>query len=279
MALKDILVHMDSSPAAPARLDHAIRLAQKHDAHLVALYVVAIAPIHQYTEADLGPELIEAHDKFMRESAAQAKVVFDAHTQAAGIRTEWRQAEGAVPEMVTLHARYADVVVLGQRMKDRLDAGAAPELPDHVVLDVGRPAIVIPHGHSTESTGDRVLLAWNAGGAAARAANDALPILEAASEVRILVINPESGILAHGDMPGADIATHLARHNVHGEVVQVNIGDRSQVADELLKQVAAFGADFLVMGSYGSFRLRELVFGGVTRRILETMTVPTFLSR
>ena len=80
MALKDILVHMDSSPAAPARLDHAIRLAQKHDAHLVALYVVAIAPIHQYTEADLGPELIEAHDKFMCESAAQAKVVFDAHT-------------------------------------------------------------------------------------------------------------------------------------------------------------------------------------------------------
>lgn len=279
MALKDILVHMDSSPAAPARLDYAIRMAQKYDAHVAALYVVAIAPIHQYTEADLGPELIEAHDKFMRESAAQAKAVFDARVQAAGIAAEWRQAEGVVPEMVTLHARYADMVVLGQRMKDRLDAGAAPELPDHVVLDVGRPAVVVPHARVPASACDRVLVAWNASRAAARAANDALPILEAASDVRILVINPETGLMGHGELPGADIATHLARHNVHGDVVQVNIGDRSQVADELLKQVAAFNADFMVMGSYGSFRLRELVFGGVTRRILDTMTVPIFLSR
>jgi nucleotide-binding universal stress UspA family protein len=279
MALKDILVHMDSSPAAPDRLDYAIRLAQRHEAHLAALYVVAIAPIHQYTEADLGPELIEAHDKFMRESAAEAKAIFDAKTQAAGIAAEWRQAEGAVPEMVTLHARYADLVVVGQRMKDRLDAGAAPELPDHVVLDVGRPAVVVPHGKTFPTTGDRVLLAWNASRAAARAANDALPILEAAAEVRILIINPESGIMGHGELPGTDIATHLARHDVKGEVVQVNIADRSEVADELLKQLAAFNADFMVMGSYGSFRLRELVFGGVTRRILDAMTVPIFLSR
>jgi nucleotide-binding universal stress UspA family protein len=278
MALKDILVHMDSSPATPSRLDYAIGLAQKHEAHLSALYVVAIAPIHQYTEADLGPELIEAHDKFMRESAAQAKDIFDEKTRAAGLSSEWRQAEGAVPEMVTLHARYADMVVLGQRMKDRLDAGAAPELPDHVVLDVGRPALVVPYAKVPDTVGDRVLLAWNASRAAARAANDALPILEAAKDVLIMVINPEPGIMGHGDVPGADIATHLSRHGVRGEVVQVN-ADRNNVGDELLKQIAAFNADCMVMGSYGSFRLRELVFGGVTRRILEAMTVPVFLSR
>ncbi len=278
MALKDILVHMDSSPAAPDRLDYAIRLAQKHDAHLAVLYVVAIAPIHQYTEADLGPELIEAHDRFMRESAAAAKNIFDHKTTAAGIAAEWRQAEGAVPEMVTLHGRYSDLVVVGQRMKDRLDAGAAPELPDHVVLDAGRPAVVVPHAKLPETDSERVLLAWNAGRAAARAANDALPILEAAKEVLILSINPEPGIMGHGELPGADIATHLARHGISGEVVQVT-ADRTQVADELLRQIAAFNADFMVMGSYGSFRLRELVFGGVTRRILDTMTVPIYLSR
>ncbi|MFT5538768.1 MAG: nucleotide-binding universal stress UspA family protein [Alphaproteobacteria bacterium] len=278
MALKDILVHMDSSPATPSRLDYAIRLAQKHEAHLAALYVVAIAPIHQYTEADLGPELIEAHDKFMRESAAQAKDIFDEKTRSAGLSAEWRQAEGAVPEMVTLHARYADMVVLGQRMKDRLDAGAAPELPDHVVLDVGRPALVVPHAKVPDTAADRVLLAWNATRTAARAANDALPILEVAKDVLIMVINPEPGIMGHGDVPGADIATHLSRHGVRSDVVQVNT-DRNSIGDELLKQIAAFNADFMVMGSYGSFRLRELVFGGVTRRILAAMTVPIFLSR
>lgn len=278
MAVKDILVHMDSSPAASARLDYAIQLARKHDAHLAAVYVVAIAPIHQYTEADLGPELIEAHDRFMRESADAAKEVFEARCQAAGFEGEWRQAEGAVPEMLTLHARYADLVVVGQRVRDRLDAGSAPELPDHVVLDAGRPAIVVPAKGPPDTVGDRVVLAWNAGRAAARAANDALPLLEKASDVLIVTINPESSLMEHGELPGADIATHLARHGVKGEVVQIN-ADRSNVADEMLKQVAAFSADFMVMGSYGSFRIRELVFGGVTRRILETMTVPIYLSR
>ncbi len=278
MALKDILVHIDSSPAAADRLDYAIRLAKKHDAHLAAVYVVAIAPIHQYTEADLGPELIEAHDKFMRESAAAAKQVFDARCQAAGFAAEWREVEGAVPEMMTLHARYADLVVVGQRLKDRLDAGSAPELPDHVVLDAGRPAVVVPGRGAPETTGERILLAWNASRAAARAANDAMPILQAAGEVLVLAINPESGIMGHGELPGADVATHLARHDVKAEVVQIN-ADRANVGDELNRQVAAFNADFMVMGSYGSFRIRELVFGGVTRRILETASVPVFLSR
>ena len=169
MALKDILVHIDSSPANAARLDFAIRLAQTHDAHLSAVYVVAIAPIHQYTEADLGPELIEAHDRFMRESAEEAKRQFDEKIAQAGIAAEWRQVEGAVPEMVVLNVRYADLAVVGQRVPGRLDAGAAPELPDHVVMDVGRPAIVVPYSGVPDTVGKRVLLAWNASRAAARA--------------------------------------------------------------------------------------------------------------
>lgn len=278
MALQDLLVHIDSSPSAPDRLDFAIRLAQAHEAHLAAVYVVAVAPIHQYTEADLGPELIEAHDRFMRESAAEAKHQFDEKIERAGIAAEWRQVEGAVPEMLTLSARYADLTLVGQRIPGRLDAGAAPELPDHVVLDVGRPAIVVPHAGAPDTVGKRILLAWNASRAAARATNDALPLLQAADEVRILVINAERGIMAHGELPGADIATHLARHDVKGEVVEVT-ADRSTVGDELIKQCGEFNADMMVIGSYGSFRLRELVFGGTTRRILEKMTVPVFMSR
>ena len=278
MALNDILVHIDSSPAAPAQLDYAVRLAEKHEAHLSALYVIAIAPIHQYTEADLGPELIEAHDRFMRESAAEAKAMFDARVANSSITAEWRQVEGAVPEMVVLHSRYADLAVLGQRIVGRLDAGAAPELPDHVVLDVGRPAVDVPHSFEPQTIGSRVLLAWNASRDAARAANDALPILQAADDVRVMIINPEKGIMGLGELPGADIATHLARHGVKAEVVEVTAG-RKKVGDELLSQINAFNADFMVMGSYGSFRLRELVFGGTTRRILEAMTVPILMSR
>ena len=278
MALRDILIHIDSSPATVARLDFAIRLAKAHDAHLVAVYVVAIAPIHQYTEADLGPELIEAHDRFMRESAEEAKRQFDEKIASADIAAEWRQVEGAVPEMVVLNARYVDLTILGQRVPGRLDAGAAPELPDHVVVDVGRPAIVVPYEGAPDTVGKRILLAWNASRAAARACNDALPLLQAADEVRIMIINPEQGIMGHGELPGDDVATHLARHGVKGEVVEVT-ANRTAVADELVTQCDAFSADMMVIGSYGSFRLRELVFGRTTRQILEKMTVPVFVSR
>ena len=278
MTLKDILVHVDSSPAVAGRLDYAIRLAEIHDAHLSAIYVVAVAPIHQYAEADLGPELIEAHDRFMRESAEEAKRLFDEKIASSGITAEWRQIEGAVPEMVVHNARYVDLTILGQRVQGRLDAGAAPELPDHVVLDVGRPAIVVPYAGTPDTVARRVLLAWNPSRAAARATNDALPILQEADEVCIMVINPEKGIMGHGELPGADIATHLARHGVKGEVVEVT-ADRNSVGDKLIDQCAAFNADLIVIGSYGSFRLRELVFGGTTRRILEKMSVPVYMSR
>jgi nucleotide-binding universal stress UspA family protein len=214
----------------------------------------------------------------MRESAEEAKGQFDEKIARSGIAAEWRQVEGAVPEMLVLNARYADLAVVGQRMPGRLDAGAAPELPDHVVLDVGRPAVVVPFAGTPETVGKRILLAWNASRAAARATNDALPLLQAADEVRIMVINAERGIMAHGDLPGADIATHLARHGVKGEVVEVT-ADRGTVGDELIAQCEDFNADMMVIGSYGSFRIRELVFGGTTRRILEKMTVPVFMSR
>ena len=93
-----------------------------------------------------------------------------------------------------------------------------------------------------------------------------------------MIINPEQGIMGHGELPGADVATHLARHGVKGEVVEVT-ANRSAVADELVTQCDAFSADMMVIGSYGSFRLRELVFGRTTRHILEKMTVPVFVSR
>ena len=140
------------------------------------------------------------------------------------------------------------------------------------------PAVVVPHTDQPKTVANRVLVAWNASRAAARAVNDGLPILEAAEEVRIVVINAEKGLSAHGELPGADIATHLARHGIEGEVVEIT-ASRATIGDELIAQIEAFSADFMVMGSYGSFRLRELVFGGTTRRILDRMTVPIMMSR
>ena len=103
--------------------------------------------------------------------------------------------------------------------------------------------------------------------------NSAMPILENADSIEVFAVEPH-GI---GDIPGADIATHLARHGLKAEASKTT-GIDIDVGDVLLNQVADSGADMVVMGAYGHSRMRELVLGGATRRLLEHMTVPVLLS-
>ena len=85
------------------------------------------------------------------------------------------------------------------------------------------------------------------------------------------------GARAHGEEPGADIATHLARHGVKVEVKVFDQRDLS-VSDVIHARMADEGTDLLVLGAYGHTRLREMVLGGVTRDLLRAMTVPLFMA-
>ena len=107
--------------------------------------------------------------------------------------------------------------------------------------------------------------------------HDALPLLEKASKVTILAINPRRGVQGHGDVPAADIALHLARHGVRAEASHTIANDISD-GDALLSYASDIGADLIVAGGYGHSRAREMVFGGVTRTLMEQMTVPVLLS-
>jgi nucleotide-binding universal stress UspA family protein len=121
------------------------------------------------------------------------------------------------------------------------------------------------------------MIAWDSGREAARAVNDALPVLEQATAVTVLSVNPRPGIDLHGEEPGADIALHLSRHGVKVEVQQTQV-EEINVGDTVLSRLADLGCDLLVMGAYGHSRLREVVLGGVTRTLFESMTVPVLMS-
>ena len=107
--------------------------------------------------------------------------------------------------------------------------------------------------------------------------NDALPLLETAEKVSVLAVNPKPGFDGLGDEPGADIALHLARHGVM--VTADHFSARGMDAgDMILNYATDVSADLLVMGAYGRSRLRELVLGGVTRHIMQHMTIPVLFS-
>jgi len=278
MSYRDMLVHVDSSSASSERLEVAARLARTFDAHLIGLYVAALAPIHQYAEADFGPDLVEAHDKYMREAADEAERTFRSRIEAGALKSEWRRLEGNLPDLVLLNSRYVDLVVLGQRDPERLDPGTSPELPEHVILDAGRPVLIVPRAGSFPTVGARVVVAWTPSRGAVRAVNDALPILQAAKEVKILAVNPEIGLGGHGEVPGADIALHLARHGVNAEAMQIESADK-RFGITIMNEAEKAGADLIVCGAFGHSRLRELVLGGVTRRLLSDAKIPVLFSR
>jgi nucleotide-binding universal stress UspA family protein len=280
MSYKDLLVVLDSDAASRGRIALAAALAERFASHLVGLYPLPIpqAPRHlgYYDPALLDP--------FFRELRAQAQEVSDKEREAfehaaslRGLSAEWRVVDEGPQSDTALHARYVDLTILGQLDPDRSDADLVRPRPEHVTLASGRPILVVPYAGRFETVGRRVLIGWNATREATRAVNDAMPLLAAAEVVTVLTIDAREGPDAHGELPGADISLHLARHDVKAEVERT-VSAGIPAGEVLLSRAADLGADLLVIGAYGHSRVRELLLGGATRSILQSMTVPVLMS-
>jgi nucleotide-binding universal stress UspA family protein len=262
MAFKDLLVHLDDTKGCAARVDAAIELAIAHDAHLTGVYVVTDPSPSSFVQGYMPADVLNMLQRQARERADAALARFAEFAKRNQISFETRSDRvlyTAMPEALATNARYADL------------------LPEEVTLSSGRPSLVIPYIGPAATLGQRVTVAWDASREAARAVNDALPILRRAHAVGVVTVNPREGPVGHGEQPGADIALHLARHGMKVEVQRVESPD-IDVANTILSHIADRGSDLLVMGAYGHSRLRELVLGGATRTILQDMTVPVFMS-
>ncbi len=284
MALKDILVHLDNGARSGVRLDVAAALARRHGAHLTGLGVIDLPSVDFFYGsampfAGTGPEEVVER---MRSDATAAVLpveqMFHERLHAAGLEGEWRLVEGHLPAVVALHARYADLTVLGQanRYAPQENVGI-DAMVANTIMTSGRPVLGVPFAGSFPTVGNRILVAWNATKEAARAVNDALPLLAEASLVTVVAVNPKHGIAGHGDVPAADIVLHLARHGVRAEAAHTVANDIAD-GEALLSYAADIGADLVVAGAYGHSRAREMVFGGVTQTLLSEMTVPVLLS-
>jgi nucleotide-binding universal stress UspA family protein len=275
MTIKHILVHLDRSDASAGRLEAAVRLAVTHDAHLTGLYVIDLPSMVFYGVPDFPAEYAERFEAEEKVVATNLEKRFQERIAKEQLSAEWRTAEGHTVTMIGLHARYADLAVIGQAEHEALTPQR--ELPENVVLGIGRPVLIIPYIGAQPTIGENILVAWNASREAMRAITDALPILERAKNVVVIAFNPGGGVDGHGDIPSADISLWLARHGVKAEAKQAYASDMD-TGNALLSSAADLGSDLLVMGAYGHSRLRELVLGGATRQILSEMTIPVLMS-
>ncbi len=281
MALKDIVVHLGATPRSKARLEVASRLAMQHGAHLVGVHVIDIPSANYFYGAAMPfvpanpEEIVERIRAEAVEAAAPVEAAFRECLRRNGIEGEWRLVEGSPPPTVALHARYADLCIVGQPNRDEPQDADAVTVT--TVMTSGRPVLAIPFAGEFPTIGERVLVAWNASREAARALHDAMPLLTGAKQVTVLAINPQRGVGGHGDVPAADISLHLARHGLKAQAAHTVAKDISD-GEALLSYAADIGADLIVAGAYGHSRARELVFGGVTQTLIAEMTAPVLFS-
>jgi nucleotide-binding universal stress UspA family protein len=288
--IKDIIVNLSIGERASPAEDYAISVAATLDAHVagVAFLYYPIIPVAGagYTLANLygsrsgagctPPETIETQQL---DNAAATKAAIDRFATAssrAGISAE-PLTPGAsfasAGDQFGRIARYFDLSVVGQAEPDTGEI--VEKIVEAALFDSGRPVIVVPYIQKAPLKLDRVMVCWDGSRAAARAIADAMPFLERAGRVEVVIITNERG--KQDEIEGADMGQHLARHGLNVEVNRMNYGN-VDVAAALLSHAADAGTDFIVMGGYGHSRLREFVLGGATRSILRSMTAPVLMS-
>jgi nucleotide-binding universal stress UspA family protein len=275
--IKDIIVSLEHEVARDAARDFAISVAEVFDTHLAGVAITYVPKFPGYVAPQLQPEILA---KMIAESEKSAKAAvkrFEEAARRSGISAEHRLLKaigGEAPLALSTLGRRFDLSVFMQSDPNGVKNDGMIET---ALFQSGRPIIVVPYIQKDGLRLDHLVCCWDGSRAAARAINDALPLLVRAKSVDLLIVLNEKTKNNRCEIRGAEMAAHLARHEVKVEIDAIPAAD-IDVANAILSYVADNSATLIVMGGYGHARLRELILGGVTRDMLKSMTVPVYMS-
>ena len=276
MTYRSIVVHLDDTPAGEQRVDVAVQLARRVGSRLKAFCVLRGAGA-AVDVAELGAHEV-ARQVLERDAREHASALLRRTAERAALGDiEIRVLETRPLDEAQAEMRCADLAILSQPEGTSDGAAFGRQLLANAILGNGAPVLVLPYARSTFDIGRDVVVAWDGGRESARAMRDALPILGSASHVTLLSIGARAITGEDIERSQARAVAFLAAHGVHARPRRVD-STLDDPAEMMLSQLADLGADLLVMGGYGHARLRELVLGGVTRTMLEKMTVPLLVS-
>ncbi len=273
--IKDIIVSLAQGGTRDPACEYAVSAAEAFQAQLAGI-AFAYEPIIVAGEMTaIPPELVEEQLERNGRAAEASLARFEEAARRAGISFERHtstEAPGGAAYLFGEMAKVADLVIVGQ--PDPENDTYQDLIIETALFETGRPAIVVPYIQKEPFKLDRVMVCWDGSRTAARAVADAMPLLERAKAIDVVTVFEHPP--ADQRIPGADMAAHLARHGVKVNLEKI-ITD-IDAGGALLSFAADNAVDFMVMGAYGHSRLREFILGGVTRDILETMTVPVLMS-
>lgn len=275
---KNLLVHIPSERPIRSIIDSSVSLAVASGAQLDAIsvgYEAAVIDIAAIGATQLDTMILEEQRKaLVRADAALA--VFEAEARNAKIKYSY-QSISALPD------EAADIVSTAARLYD-LSIVLQPNLnietfdntiPEEVLFQSGGPVLFIPHIHSGPFLPRHIGIAWDGSRLAARALRDAMPFLDQARTIS--VISVDESRLTPVDLASAKVMAHLARRGLKANAIRL-AADDTDIDQTILSAAADEGFDLMVMGGYGHSHLKERFLGGVTRGMLQSMTLPTLMS-
>ena len=274
--IKDIIVNLTVDALRDIAGDYALSVARTFEAHVAGIGFAYEPVIPGSIFGNVAAELVQG-ERIKSENAARGAISnFEAASRRLGLSPESRLLPASPAEAADMFGRLArrfDLSVVAQAEPRSLPGREL--IIEAALFESGRPVLVVPYIEQDGLRLDRVMLCWDGTRNAARAAADAMPFLRRAKAVEVVVVAGEAG--KSDELPGADIAQHLARHGLTIEVKRIVSGG-IDVANTVLSYAADSAVDFIVMGGYGHSRLREFILGGATRGILTSMTVPVLMS-
>jgi nucleotide-binding universal stress UspA family protein len=284
---KHILVPATGAASDDAVFATALLAARPSGAHLEFLHVKPDVTdmLMAMTSGGLGggavvQEVVDRMDAEAKATEQKAWEAFGALCQKEGIATsadgsdgvsaELAVETGSEPQWLAEYGRFADLIVVG-RTRDGREVEL--DVMEAALLDTGRPLLIAPTRVPAALPGV-VAIAWKDTPEAARAVAAALPFIERAERVVILSVT-EGGQAREATCER--LARSLRWHNKRTEVLHLT-ADGQQPVEQLLAAATALPAGLLVMGGYSHSRLREVVFGGFTQRILRDAGLPVLMA-
>ena len=282
MSYKTIVVHVDNSRYAHARIKAAAAIAILESAHLIGTAMTG-ASRSIYKNLAVSPEDAGILPCFhtLQKRAEDALMTFEDIARHAGVASfEQRLIDDDIARGLGMQARYCDLAVLGQYDRDDPYSTANSDLCRYVVMVGGSPTLIMPKSEAFSGAIERVLVAWDGSVQATHAVRGALPLIQHARSVEVVLFLPPSETESQAVVAGADVATYLARHDVRTEVIlrERNETAAGDIGTSLLTLAAERFSDLLVMGCYGHWRFREMLLGGATRAVLEEMSIPVLMA-
>ena len=279
MSYKTILVSLNEVGRLSELVAAAVTLARATQAHVSGLYVVPAVQVYPSVGFEAAPQVFEGNRSYFKDNAQRVKQAFEEAMRRENLSHDFHQVDARTPviaDEVVASGRVADLVIVSATNPEEI-TGVERDFAEQTVMALGRPVIVLPYKGKAALSLDEVIVGWDGGREAARAAFDALPLLKKAGKVRIVRVDPQKDPSLRGSVAGADRAEALSRHGVKAEA-QGYPTDGQDEGQALMRCAEDAGAGLIVMGAYGHSRLAEFIFGGATRFVLNRLVCPVLMS-